>query len=478
MTQVRVKDFGPIAEASIELKPLTMFIGPNGIGKSYLALAIYCLANILEPNPVSRRSPNLVSQIGMGTAVSLQLLKKTASGKVTIWPTEMVPPFSAMRVKDLPEQLREIIEAASDEFAGQLTRKLGEEIERCYGVEIGGLVRRGGILSRAQLEVEISDEATGFRWSMRLNESTFVKTQWTNDLHSKAVDPGIIGFLASDIDLSEHPEVMFQHIFRNEFPSPSLPDMGKPHYMPASRSGILLGHKAFVNSMVAQLPYAWVKPISSPTLAGHIADLIQALLAIKPVNKTDAKLMRVIAYLQDNVAHGSIEIDTTAAYPEVSYINESGKFQLHQVHSAVSETAPMLLFLKYLVESGHLFIIEEPEAHLDAESQRTLASVIAMLVNAGVKVLITTHSDFFVNQMSNLLMVSQVGSDDPAACEFTEEQVLVPEMVGAYVFRRTPEGSIVENLQVTGELGIPVEHFTDVHAAIYDQAIALEQAAE
>ena len=101
-----------------------------------------------------------------------------------------------------------------------------------------------------------------------------------------------------------------------------------------------------------------------------------------------------------------------------------------------------------------------------------------MLVNAGVKVLITTHSDFFVNQMSNLLMVSQVGLDDPAACEVTEEQVLVPEMVGAYIFRRTPEGSIVEELEVTGELGIPVEHFTDVHAAIYDQAIALEQAAE
>ena len=47
MTRVAVKDFGPIAEASVELKPLTVFIGPNNSGKSYLALTIYCLSRPL-----------------------------------------------------------------------------------------------------------------------------------------------------------------------------------------------------------------------------------------------------------------------------------------------------------------------------------------------------------------------------------------------------------------------------------------------
>ena len=56
----------------------------------------------------------------------------------------------------------------------------------------------------------------------------------------------------------------------------------------------------------------------------------------------------------------------------------------------VSEIAPIVLYLKHLVREGHLFIIEEPESHLDAANQMKLARAIAMLVNAGVYVLITT----------------------------------------------------------------------------------------
>ena len=38
-----VKDFGPIAEASVDLRPLTVFIGPSNTGKSYLAILVYAL---------------------------------------------------------------------------------------------------------------------------------------------------------------------------------------------------------------------------------------------------------------------------------------------------------------------------------------------------------------------------------------------------------------------------------------------------
>ena len=38
-----VKDFGPIYSAEIELRPLTVFVGPSNTGKSYLAILIYAL---------------------------------------------------------------------------------------------------------------------------------------------------------------------------------------------------------------------------------------------------------------------------------------------------------------------------------------------------------------------------------------------------------------------------------------------------
>ena len=42
-TQLTVSNFGPIAKAQIDLRPLTVFVGPSNTGKSYMAILIYAL---------------------------------------------------------------------------------------------------------------------------------------------------------------------------------------------------------------------------------------------------------------------------------------------------------------------------------------------------------------------------------------------------------------------------------------------------
>ena len=43
MLKISVKDFGPIIEGTVDLKPLTLFVSPSNAGKSYLAMLIYSL---------------------------------------------------------------------------------------------------------------------------------------------------------------------------------------------------------------------------------------------------------------------------------------------------------------------------------------------------------------------------------------------------------------------------------------------------
>ena len=38
---VPVKNLGPIAEGTVDLKPLTIFVGPSNTGKSFMATAIH-----------------------------------------------------------------------------------------------------------------------------------------------------------------------------------------------------------------------------------------------------------------------------------------------------------------------------------------------------------------------------------------------------------------------------------------------------
>ena len=41
--ELEVKDFGPIVQAKVDLRPMTVFVGPSNTGKSYLAILIYAL---------------------------------------------------------------------------------------------------------------------------------------------------------------------------------------------------------------------------------------------------------------------------------------------------------------------------------------------------------------------------------------------------------------------------------------------------
>ena len=40
---IHIKDFGPVSDAKITLRPLTVFVGPNNSGKSYTATLIHSI---------------------------------------------------------------------------------------------------------------------------------------------------------------------------------------------------------------------------------------------------------------------------------------------------------------------------------------------------------------------------------------------------------------------------------------------------
>ena len=46
--EISVRNFGPIAEADLDLRPLTVFVGPSNTGKTYLSVLIYALQRVFE----------------------------------------------------------------------------------------------------------------------------------------------------------------------------------------------------------------------------------------------------------------------------------------------------------------------------------------------------------------------------------------------------------------------------------------------
>ena len=86
--------------------------------------------------------------------------------------------------------------------------------------------------------------------------------------------------------------------------------------------------------------------------------------------------------------------------------SKSAKLTIGESASSVRSLLDIYFYLKYVAKPGHMLMIDEPELNLHPESQRNLARLIALLVNYGVRVYITTHSDYIIKEFNTLLMLN------------------------------------------------------------------------
>ena len=109
---------------------------------------------------------------------------------------------------------------------------------------------------------------------------------------------------------------------------------------------------------------------------------------------------------------------------------------LHIASTSVRGLSDLYFFLRHVARKNQLLIIDEPESHLDTFNQIQLARLLARAVHAGLKVLITTHSDYIVKEINNLLMLSAPFEEKDEVLKelgYSKYDFLKPNSVRAYV---------------------------------------------
>ena len=122
----------------------------------------------------------------------------------------------------------------------------------------------------------------------------------------------------------------------------------------------------------------------------------------------------------------------------ISKARKSRRFTLplHRASSSSRGLSDLYFFLRHIAQKNHLLIIDEPESHLDTANQIQLARLLARCVRAGLKVLITTHSDYLIKEFNNLIMLSNSFPDKGDVVKrlkYQDGDFLAPETVRAYV---------------------------------------------
>ena len=93
---------------------------------------------------------------------------------------------------------------------------------------------------------------------------------------------------------------------------------------------------------------------------------------------------------------------------QLYYIPKGTRLKLTMVESssAVRSLLDVGFYLRHVAQKGQLLMVDEPELSLHPENQRRIARLFARLVNLGVKVFITTHSDYIVKELNTLIMLN------------------------------------------------------------------------
>lgn len=213
-------------------------------------------------------------------------------------------------------------------------------------------------------------------------------------------------------------------------------------------------------------------------LSGVLADFLSQIVNIgqgrSSVKRPRSRIQSTILAekLEKDILAGEVQLNKSeSGYPLFDYQPEGWKnnIPLMRSSSMVSELAPVVLYLRHLVLPGDILIIEEPESHLHPEMQTVFARQIALLVQAGIRVIVTTHSEWLLDQVANLVRISEVTQRKRKELVGGAE-ALHPDQFGAWLFkkRNRPRGSIVEEIRVSAEAGGLVTDFTDTADQLYN----------
>lgn len=193
---------------------------------------------------------------------------------------------------------------------------------------------------------------------------------------------------------------------------------------------------------------------------------------MSPGGKTE--FTPLVEDFEKNALHGSVIAQKTATKSlSLAFEKDRTALPLSRSASSVKDLAIFLLYLKHAAKKGETIILEEPETTLHPDNQILLARLIAKLVNVGLRIVITTHSPYFLEQLSHCVVAgsSQAGKEFR---EFADDERLDKDSVAAYSFKEDGDGYKMVPITVDDE-GIPQHDFVNASERQYNELLKLEQ---
>ncbi|MCL2362548.1 MAG: ATP-binding protein [Defluviitaleaceae bacterium] len=379
-----LEHFGAIRYAELNMGDLTIICGENNSGKTYVTYAVYGFMYFWDN----------VYQINIDSHI-IKKIKDTG--------------FYNLQLSQIIKDAHRIIEKACREYTGHLASVFSAH--------------------------ESKFDRSVFRMNFSSDELIIDEREHTGGIHSTSTKTGLrcikeagghdltITLFSEEVDRREIPDfiviqainsalkaVVFSSILPNTFIA-SAERTGAAIFrreLNFARNKILdtMSKKdaefdPFVLLSQIKSDYAW--PVD------HNVDFARSL---EDVFKSESDILKKHKSIIDNfsdILGGSYHVtDKDGLFFAPSNKNNGRKMQLSMDESSSSVRALLNIgfYLKHIAKVGDMLVIDEPELNLHPRNQRKMARLLVSLINCGIKVFITTHSDYILRELNNLLLLN------------------------------------------------------------------------
>ncbi|NOQ64791.1 MAG: AAA family ATPase [Methyloprofundus sp.] len=405
--KINFEHLGNIKQGSVTLNEFTLLCGKNNSGKTYV---MYSLYGLLEKEFDIRF--DFVKDI-------INDLKKNSTHTLSI---------------------NDILESKIHEMTSHIEEHFKEYMPRLFGVT-------DDEFSNTEIRLNFDNEDLRRRAIKKASNQTVSlgkKTDWILLSEKKADSDKIHLTLNSNTDI---PDRLLQTFISNELVNIAFSCLSQDSFLlPAERAGLNLFFKELSSTRNLLLQHAQkdkvdpmelLKDILDSRYADPVQDYIQFLNKIGRSRKEKSIYYIYAQYIQKKVLNGKYKTDEQGNVFFLPYRSNNKKLPLHFGSSTVKTLFGLVFYLEHLAEKGDYLMIDEPELSLHPDNQRQIARVLAQLVNAGLKVVVSTHSDYFIRELNNLIMLKK---DFPAAkglqskYAYNDNELLESNQVSAYLF--------------------------------------------
>ena len=378
--KVKVANLGPLRQAELELGDITIICGLNNTGKTYATYATYGFLDFWRDG----------FQIEIQNEVFRELMDK---GSISL------------------------SLSCYEQSAGKYLRDAAKQYSRMLPRVFAA---RDTLFKDARFSIEVGAFSNLRSQEINLRAGSMEKSILQIS-KAKGADELLISLMV-DKDSGRMPSRLFgEHVISDAIKdvvfSPKLP---RAFIASAERTGSAIFQKEldFTRNRIIELLGEKSKKIHPLNLLGKFSgdypipvrknvDFIRDLPNIFNRESVLAKKFPEVLAAFSDIIGGEYRISKDSEVEFIPTFAKRAKLTLVESSSAVRSLLDIGFYLRHIARPGELLMVDEPELNLHPENQRRVARLFARLVNLGVKVFVTTHSDYIIKEVNTLIMLNQ-----------------------------------------------------------------------